>query len=36
MVNLDGPVNIPLNPPAPPAGEMPEMPPTEVVEDNEE
>ena len=39
MVNLDGPVNIPLNPPAPPVMEMPEMPemsPTEVVEDNEE
>ena len=39
MVNLDGPVNIPLNPPAPPIPdmpEMPEMPPTEVVEDSEE
>lgn len=36
MVNLDGPVNIPLNPPAPPIPEMPEMPPTEVIEDSEE
>ena len=30
MVNLDGPVSIPLN------QQTPEMPPTEVVEDNEE
>lgn len=30
MVNLDGPVNIPLKQP-----EMPQMPPTEVAEDNE-
>ena len=35
MVNLDGPVNIPLKQPTPPVGEMPEMPPTEVIEDNE-
>ena len=35
MVNLDGPVNIPLNPPVPPIPEMSEMPPTEVVEDSE-
>lgn len=39
MVNLDGPVSIPLNPPASPIpemSEMPEMPPTEVIEDSEE
>lgn len=35
MVNLDGPINIPLNSSVPSVEEMPEMSPTETVENNE-
>ena len=36
IVNLVGPINIPLNSSVPSVEEMPEMPPTETVENNEE
>ena len=36
MVNLDGPVNIPLNPQMPEMEEEVPMPPVEVIEDDKE
>ena len=36
MVNLDGPMNIPLNPQMPQMEEEIPMPPTEVIEDDKE